>query len=472
MIYCLREFTVSSRSVPRTETPSADARKGVSSPETASRWRVVQRVADSRYFSRSPKLRGFLLFACENALLGRQDRLREQVIGHEVFGRSADYNTGEDNVVRVEARELRKRLAKYFSSEGTREPFVIEVPKGGYAPVFHDRDGTVPPESPEPVGEPAAPGRTDPRRRRAAWTIGVLSVAGILVMAVAAMLWQDSRTPSTFPESLGPLAGGGDSSFYAELLGGMGQAPGREALLVLSNPRVLLYSGSSDRESALQRKGEAGLGPPVLVPPSLEAALANALNPIDRGYPHHLLRATRITYTGMGEAECAFHIGRLLLSLSRKVRLTQGRFLTWDVAQNHDVIVLGSPQINEWTFKNLPESNFAILKGKVRNSEPQPAEQPEYVPENETGYALMCMSTLPAGYRILTLAGLSSAGTGAMGELLADPARMRPIYERLRTLSSAGVFPANWEVLARTTERDNVVIDVVVEALRVHPEPS
>jgi len=170
----------------------------------------------------------------------------------------------------------------------------------------------------------------------------------------------------------------------------------------------------------------------------------------------------------MGEAECAFHVGRLLLSLGRKVRLTQGRFLTWDVAQNHDVIVLGSPHINEWTFKNLPESNFTILKGKVRNAAPQPGEQPVYVPANETGYALISMTTLPAGSRILILAGFGSPGTGAMGALLADPGRMRPIYERLRALASSGAFPANWEVFTRTTERDNVVINVSVEALRVH----
>jgi len=104
------------------------------------RWELAQRVADASNFRNCPKLRAFLLYICENALLGRLENVREQPIGTRVFGRTADYNLNEDNIVRVEARELRKRLESYFSGDGRLEPLLIEVPKGGYVPVFKLRE--------------------------------------------------------------------------------------------------------------------------------------------------------------------------------------------------------------------------------------------------------------------------------------------------------------------------------------------
>ena len=85
-------------------------------------------------------------------LLGRLENVREQPIGTRVFGRAPDYNLNEDNIVRVEARELRKRLETYFAGEGRNEPLLIEVPKGAYVPVFKLR------EQPADAVEPVDPG--------------------------------------------------------------------------------------------------------------------------------------------------------------------------------------------------------------------------------------------------------------------------------------------------------------------------
>src|SRR5208282_138508 len=64
----------------------------------------------------------------------------EQYIGCAVFGRRADYNPGDDNIVRAEARELRKRLEQYFAGEGKEESLEIRIPKGSYVPVFEARN--------------------------------------------------------------------------------------------------------------------------------------------------------------------------------------------------------------------------------------------------------------------------------------------------------------------------------------------
>lgn len=104
--------------------------------EDDERWRVALRVAASPSFSKSARLHDFLLYVCEKALSGHAGEIREQLIGVEVFNRKPDYNPGEDNIVRVEARELRKRLDRYFTGNGAREPFRIRIPKGSYVPVF------------------------------------------------------------------------------------------------------------------------------------------------------------------------------------------------------------------------------------------------------------------------------------------------------------------------------------------------
>ena len=97
---------------------------------------LVERVSDSSGFKKSPRIRDFLLYVCENALKNNLQDVREQQIGVRVFNRRPDYNMSEDSIVRVEARELRKRLAAYFAGEGKDESVVIEIPKGGYVPVF------------------------------------------------------------------------------------------------------------------------------------------------------------------------------------------------------------------------------------------------------------------------------------------------------------------------------------------------
>jgi hypothetical protein len=109
------------------------ANKGLVNDE---RWQLALRVAASEDFRRSARLRDFLLFICKKTLQGLPEEVHEQDIGCAVFGRPADYNAGDDNIVRVEARELRKRLEQYFAGAGKKEPLEIRIPKGSYVPLF------------------------------------------------------------------------------------------------------------------------------------------------------------------------------------------------------------------------------------------------------------------------------------------------------------------------------------------------
>src|SRR6202050_1294218 len=117
--------------------------------------RQLERVLASPGFLRNERMSRFLRFLAEQHLEGRGNQLKESVIAVEVFGRKPDHDPSQDSIVRTEAGRLRGRLAEYYVGEGKDDAIVIELPKGGYIPVFRLR---------EQAPEPRLPGRKIGRR--------------------------------------------------------------------------------------------------------------------------------------------------------------------------------------------------------------------------------------------------------------------------------------------------------------------
>jgi hypothetical protein len=141
---------------------------------------LVEKILRSSEFHRTTRLRDFLLYVVDRKLAQSPSDITESLIGHRVFGRPANYNTGEDSIVRTEARLLRQRLDRYFSEEGASEPLLLEIPKGSYVPKFYRRDqgSTVP-----PAVSVAAP----PKPRVRPTSVGLVCACGILTALLA---WQ------------------------------------------------------------------------------------------------------------------------------------------------------------------------------------------------------------------------------------------------------------------------------------------
>lgn len=105
------------------------------------------RILASGGFRDAGRLGAFLRFVVEETLRGEGSRLKEAVIGVEVFQRPADYDPRIDPVVRVEARRLRARLDDYYAGPGQADRLRISLPKGAYVPVFEESSpagGTAP----------------------------------------------------------------------------------------------------------------------------------------------------------------------------------------------------------------------------------------------------------------------------------------------------------------------------------------
>ena len=149
---------------------------------------LVERVASSRYVNRSARLRDLLLYLTDRVLEDETGEIHEQEVGCRVFGRRPNYDTNSDNIVRVHASMLRKRLEQYFSAEGAVESMILEIPKGNYAPVFRERGEVEMEPAAPPAGLPAAtPLGVEPERQRD-WRLWALASAALLFASSTALL--------------------------------------------------------------------------------------------------------------------------------------------------------------------------------------------------------------------------------------------------------------------------------------------
>jgi len=149
--------------------------------------RQLERALASSNFARSERLSRFLRFVVERHLEGHDGDLKESVIGMEVFG-NPDYDPRQDSTVRTEAGRLRARLAEYYLGEGSGDPVIIELPKGGYVPLIRRLE------------KAHAEAETHPRRL---WLLA--SLAGCAVALVAMGWWWAQHKTAPIAIAVVPL---------------------------------------------------------------------------------------------------------------------------------------------------------------------------------------------------------------------------------------------------------------------------
>lgn len=153
--------------------------------EMDDRWAVVERVCNSAPLQRSAKLRDLLIYLCHRCWVDGVLEIRDHDIGVDVFQRTADYDSAQDTLVRVQASQLRKRLERYFSDEGRDEPMVLEIAKGTYEPILRERAGA----AVSPVSESS----TTAEAARPQWTVRLLAMACLILTCLCG--WLAMRHP-------------------------------------------------------------------------------------------------------------------------------------------------------------------------------------------------------------------------------------------------------------------------------------
>ncbi|HET7335621.1 MAG TPA: hypothetical protein VFI93_10925 [Rhizomicrobium sp.] len=142
------------------------------------------RVAASTSFSGSPRLQEFLRYVVTETLAGRGDRLKGLSIAEAVYSKDVVAEPESDSAVRAEGTRLRRALNDYYSGAGADDPVIIEMPRGGYMPLFvrrTDHQGASDAETAAQTGW----GRVRPHLAQIISLVAVVVLAGVVAWVLA-----------------------------------------------------------------------------------------------------------------------------------------------------------------------------------------------------------------------------------------------------------------------------------------------
>ncbi len=365
------------------------------------------RVLASPGFSSSQRYPGLLKFVVEQTLAGHEDTLKERLLGMEVFHRAPDYDTNQDPVVRLSAAEVRKRLALYYQNPDHQHELVIGLNPGSYVPLFRPVESPLPSSAPEAAGEPT---ERPFIAKRAAWWLWAGALAVVLGMVFA---WYGLFQPSISEQFWWPIL----------------NSPARVTLCIGSpeavNPAATTSEPSSTVYDKTRHAGHLSMeSVSTLIP--VGAVLEQSHHPFRLGLAHE-----------MGFAELREGPAVLIGALDNPwtMRLTEP--LRYGFAMDNTAMWIVD-------HKNPAAKNWSVLLNQSASSQP-------------SDYAIIARyrdATL--GQPVVLVAGLSSEGTAAMSELLADPGFLRQLLQKA---------PGNW----KTANLEAVIQTQVVEGA---PGPS
>lgn len=417
------------------------------------RWQLALRVAESRDFQKAPRLRDFLLYVCREAILGKAEKLAEHQIGCAVFGRRPDYSPADDSIVRVQARQLRLRLADYFRSEGLGEATTIDIPKGTYVPVFSNSAAL----SHDAAPAPQPRGRFILSSRAAAWALG--AIAAMLGVACAVLLVQNHR--------LTRMEGAGIGAERPWVLSKLFEN-GQGATVIGSDPGFGNIQGLLNRTLSLEDYLRPGY-PEALMPPGGAPQYSRIF---------HIL--TVYPLSSLMEVVIANRLGKLGQQFNWPFTIRHPREIEMRDLTRGNQLLLGSTMSNPWVSlyeKHLTFQSEWDTRNQVvvfRNTSPQKGERPAYASAGPNGvpgsaFAVIALLNGPqpaaADSRVLILEGTKGEATEAAWDLVADP---RQLDARL---SNAGFDPVEihakrgLEILLETRALAGAHGEVLIRAL-------
>jgi hypothetical protein len=395
-------------------------------PEPDEIRRQLQMILTSPVFHGSKRCQQFLEYVCVKSLAGEVGALKERSVAVEVFGRPPHIDLGEDTIVRVGAREVRKRLAQYYvTPEGALSEIRIDLRSGSYAPEFHyvtvlpEREAPPPAPPPAPPALPIVPAGEEPapRRYRKSIVWGSLGMAAALTALGVVKLLAPSPNLDAFQHFWEPV-------FRSH----------EPLLIAMAHP--IVYHPSS-RALKLSEQNQ----PPQEVPLQRPIRVAPAdLNGSD-------IVAVQNQYVGFGDLIAANEVTSMLARKSHGVRVRLASNTEYADLRNVQTLLIGAIT-NRWTMEMQQAWRFRFnwtlgTRMEIVDTEapPEAGRKWSVVPKDDGSapedYMLLCRIHSPStGGWVMVGAGLKQFGTEAAGRLLADPDQLGAI---LRSL------PAGWE---------------------------
>jgi hypothetical protein len=407
----------------------------------------LAKIIASPAFRSSPRSQEFLQHVVEKALEGSLDDLKERIIGADLFGRAADYDTGADSIVRVVANETRRRLTEYRHDQPGESRVRIELAAGSYLPSFQIGE----PASTHSVSEPA--GFPAPSRARTFW-IG----AAVLALAVCCvwLAWQNRSLRTQLAARVSPAS---DLPPWSALFG-----KGRGIHIILADTSIggvqnILKSRLSLSDYVNRNYFPAGV----------------ALKPELAGFLKFLMSNQ---YTSASYSTTAIRIAQLAQANGAPVNVSFAREMSLrTIKDGENFVILGTARANPWAQLIEDRLNFHSEFGNstdeptFENRAPRAGELKKYVPANLTpslseSYGLVAfLPSVFQGGHILFVAGTSSQGTEGAGEFLTDLSRLEAELSKIGL--KAGAPPRGFELLLRAKHTAGAPVRSEVVAHRI-----
>lgn len=425
---------------------------------TEERWQVLERVAESPNLKRATRLKEFLFYVGKKSIKECSGDIHEQEIGCMVFGRRDSYDTSQDNIVRVSATELRKRIEAYFASEGENEPLIFEIPRGSYTPVFRHR--TIQPPQPEPTtaesGTLAPAVETDDAHaHRTTLQTAIFSGLALLAVVLAitcAIFWRENRQLRKVTQAWeGQPA---LSVFWSHFFNS-----GRQTDIVLADTSFSLIQEITRRSYSLTDY--------------LNRSYLNELE-ASPGVSDYRFLASLVARNSGSVGD--FRVSQRIQSLdfgSKNIVLAYARDYSADSVTRDNVILIGSQKSNPWVGLFTDQRNFIIEYNAaegltyVRNVHPRGSEQSTYsVPDDQyatQGYGVVSYLPTPShSGDALIIEGTNSQATNAAGDFITSEGSLHELFKKL----PPGKLPY-FEVLLRTTRVSGTPLRAEVIGYRV-----
>lgn len=406
------------------------------------RWQLAGRLATSRGFAKSRFLTSFIIYICEKHLLKQTDELTEQQIGEHVFRRPKGYNPGEDNIVRNYARLLRQRLDDYFAGEGIDERIRIVVPRGGYVPLFVEKDMVVGESKPNPppakvphLDFSAHLNRMPVQDQTNQVPVGRSSRA---LKVLCAALFVALFCVSLHDIHLRPKQSISDrfwSVFFSST---------RDTLLVPADSGLVIYQNLTRRWVPLAEYATGEYQKHTASPLGIDPAIVNELG--------------GRRYTSVVDLHLASSISQLPAVVKSRFKVRYAREVTLDDLKQSNVILLGSFDANPWVELFQKDLNFQFEPQQktgdvvIRNLHPMTGEKAFYEtdqadPARSTFGVIAVTPNLDGTGHVLLIEGINMVGTEAAADYLfsdASSALLSQIFD-----SKGNMLP--FEVLLETS---------------------
>ena len=408
---------------------------------------MVDRIARSRYIVKSARLRDLLEYLCDRVIREGVADIHEQEVGHAVFQRPKDYDTALDNIVRVHASTLRKRLEQYFAEEGRDEPLVIELPKGNYAPVFRERPVVETPAAmviaAPVVEEPPVP----VRRQLDLRLIIVATLASLFACSTLFLVWRLQTASKPVARTI-PVPRAVHDLWAGVFI------PGQKTDIVLDDAALGLYQEMDGRPVALSEY-------------------------FDRSYQRRLADKTGLSsillkkQSSYSSINLLWQFSRTAAALGSDWAPHFARDYTFHQLKSNRAVLLGNSRSNPWIepfesrvgIRWLYNTTGGIYYPMDTWATAGQAEQYRLGGEHPDGFcSVALLPNLGGTGNILIVSGTGGAATSAAGAFLMDGDRMASLRAKLPA-GKEGEFPY-FEALIRIPSRSRLPRDAEITVCR------